>query len=564
MNENARTGIYLVTALVVGALAFATRPKPIADSSDGPTVFPPNTRLVKDLKPSQIKAIEIQRYDDKLAKKSTFKVAVKDNRWVIPSHGDYPADAQRQLENITKALISAELYETRSNDIEAHETYGVNDPSDLQEGEVKKGVGSLVSALDESGKPLIKVIVGPLDSGKTPDAEESKFGPPLGVKDGGRFLRKAGENAVMVGSIDLDVFSTDFSKWIEPDLLQFNALDVAAVDIRDYAILKVQDQRGNVRLRPEMRSENQLSLDPSGKWAPKAMNVFREGEAVPQTLADDEEINNEQLNQMKTALDDLKIVDVEKKPENVNETILNFEEDSGEQAKVDQAVVNELVQRGFYPSRNTGLLGANGEVRVSMKDGIDYILRFGELKGLSEGADRKANRYLLVTAQFDPDRIPKPDLVPIPDEPEGPADPSTEAKSEEDSAAGEKSADEKSEGEKTEGEKAEGEKGKTTEAEKALAAEREKRKKDNQRKQDEYRDKIKLGKAKVKELNDRFADWFYVISDDVYKKVHLDRRKIVKLNPNAKEKSYTVEAFREMETEGIETFAPPPPPRTRP
>ena len=52
--------------------------------------------------------------------------------------------------------------------------------------------------------------------------------------------------------------------------------------------------------------------------------------------------------------------------------------------------------------------------------------------------------------------------------------------------------------------------------------------KENKRKQDEYDDAIKKGEDHVKELNDRFADWYYIISDDVYKKIHLGRNEIVK------------------------------------
>ncbi|MBX7072499.1 MAG: hypothetical protein K1X71_05080, partial [Pirellulales bacterium] len=51
---------------------------------------------------------------------------------------------------------------------------------------------------------------------------------------------------------------------------------------------------------------------------------------------------------------------------------------------------------------------------------------------------------------------------------------------------------------------------------------------ENKRKQDEYDAKVKKGQEKVKELNDRFADWYYVISDDIYKKVHLTRADIMK------------------------------------
>ena len=52
--------------------------------------------------------------------------------------------------------------------------------------------------------------------------------------------------------------------------------------------------------------------------------------------------------------------------------------------------------------------------------------------------------------------------------------------------------------------------------------------KENKRKQDEYDEQIAKGKARVKELNERFADWYYVISDDVYNKIHLTRNQAVR------------------------------------
>ena len=52
--------------------------------------------------------------------------------------------------------------------------------------------------------------------------------------------------------------------------------------------------------------------------------------------------------------------------------------------------------------------------------------------------------------------------------------------------------------------------------------------KENERRQKEYDDKVKAGQQRVKELNDRFADWYFIISDDVYKKIHLGRGDVVK------------------------------------
>ena len=59
-------------------------------------------------------------------------------------------------------------------------------------------------------------------------------------------------------------------------------------------------------------------------------------------------------------------------------------------------------------------------------------------------------------------------------------------------------------------------------------AERERIEKQNRIKQDEYNDKVKAGQDRVKELNARFADWYYVVSDETYRKIHLGEDQIVK------------------------------------
>ena len=54
----------------------------------------------------------------------------------------------------------------------------------------------------------------------------------------------------------------------------------------------------------------------------------------------------------------------------------------------------------------------------------------------------------------------------------------------------------------------------------------------NAQKQREYQDKVTKAQTRVRELNENLAGWYYVISNDVYEKIRLDRSDFVK----AKEK----------------------------
>jgi len=60
-----------------------------------------------------------------------------------------------------------------------------------------------------------------------------------------------------------------------------------------------------------------------------------------------------------------------------------------------------------------------------------------------------------------------------------------------------------------------------------LEAAREKITKENKRKIDDRDEKLKKAKNKVAELNGRFADWYYVISESEYKKLRISLVELV-------------------------------------
>jgi hypothetical protein len=155
---------------------------------------------------------------------------------------------------------------------------------------------------------------------------------------------------------------------------------------------------------------------------------------------------------------------------------------------------------------------------VGMADGLQYVLRFGNVAGREkvdetpdseQGSDRESTnkgmvlRNLMVITQFDRRLIKKPDYQKVPDE--NPPE---------------------SIGEQAEEEPANGESNGPTEAEKAAAKKvwQEKREdiiKKNDRLKKAYEEKIAAGEKRSADLNRRFADWYYVISDDTYRKIHL-------------------------------------------
>jgi hypothetical protein len=479
--------------------------------------------------------LEIVSYDDELSTLHPFKVLQSGGVWVLPAHQNYPADAKEQLAAAATALVDLKMLDIVSKSPGDHETYGVIEPNPEKIKPGMTGVGQLVEIRDGSGNKLARLIIGKEDKRR------------VGADAGGRtlrFVRKAGQDPVYRVEVDTSKFTTSFDDWIEKDLLKLSPWDVRRLGLEDYALVAVESN-GRVGVQLDRKYRVDLAYDDKdAKWSLVKLEAFsKEGEPKEEKLADGEELASGKLNDLRNALGDLKIVDVARKPSG-----LSAELKAEESFTNDREAVTSMQQRGFLPVKNGEIFSTDGETIVGMKDGVEYVLRFGAPTTIAsdskageskagdadgKGADPEkdaagetSGRYLLVMARFNERLLEKPMLEPLPD---GPAD---EAKKEED---GKK--DGGKEGEKKDGEAAEGKKPdaaeslkKADEAEAAAQVALENRRRverENRRKQDDYDDKVKAAQKRVRDLNGRFADWYYVVSDKEYAKIHLGRNSMV-------------------------------------
>ncbi len=376
---------------------------------------------------------------------------------------------------------------------------------------------------NDTRKRLADVVIGK----EVPDRKGLRYvpqGPDGNLQD-----------AVFEVEISTEKFSTNFGDWIEKDLLKLSTWDVKRVEMRDYSIdivAQTMDPQNNITL------EHQQSGEPA--WKLVENQIFKDEKWVKKELAKDEELNTEKLNDLRNALGDLKIVDVERKPQAVSDDLRT----EGE-LKLDAGTRTSLGQRGFYfvpvKPKVYDLLSTEGEARVVMNDGVVYTLRFGRTTGDSAAAPAKKapgkdeagkekpensglNRYLFVMVEFGADVIPKPQLETLPADAKEATKPDAAAKKEE--AKKEEAKKDEKPAEKPD-----------ATAKTDPKAERERIEKENKKKQDEYDEKVKKGKDRVKELNARFADWYFVISDSVYQKIHLAQSDVIRKKEEKKDLS---------------------------
>jgi len=486
-------------------------------------------------------SLAIISFDEDTATLRPFKVIKTGGVWALPSHQNYPADAREQLAAAATELIDRPILDVVSTSPGDQETYGVVEPDADKVKVGATGVGQLVEIRDASGNRLARLVIGKEDR------------RPGGADAGGRtlrFVRRAGQDPIYRVELDTTKFTTKFDDWIERDLLKLSPWDIRRLTVDDSTCSYDLDPASGLMVSQDRTARIDLAYDDKGAaWSLEKLVEFgKDDKPVEKELAADQELVTVKLNDLRNALGDLKIVDVARKPAGLSAELKADEKFTG-----DREAVLSLAQRGFFPFRTGEILSSSGETVVGMKDGLEYLLRFGNptaVEGDGEPAAGEAEppaagaggRYLFVLARLNEGLLEKPALEPLPEVPavpgEKPADDSGQRAEE---AAAEKSA-EGEDPEQAEDSVEQGQQEETAAA--ALAAadqaeakaqaaleERRRVERENRLKQEEYDDKVRAAQKRVRELNARFADWYYVVSDSEYAKIRLGLTDVIRSKP---------------------------------
>jgi hypothetical protein len=538
MTDVQRTSVYVGVALVLFALAYVTRPKatftPQELSQEGEPLCP-------DLADAAVpKALEVFAYDDQLGTATPFRVQFKDKKWTIPSHHDYPADAQDRLYKTAGAIIGLRKDSFVTANKAEHADLGVVDPT--VEGSASRGWGTRVTLYDEADNKVADLI----------------FGKSVEGKSGFRYVRLAGDDSVYSVKCDDVDLSTRFADWINTDLLDMSSFDLEKIGVKDYRLV---ERSGGLAI--DDRGSLEVIKDEKGDWR-------LEG------LKPEEETNADKARDLANAIADLRIVGVRPKPPGLKPNL-----------RTEQGVflAESMARRGFY-STNRGLLSNDGEIVATTRDGLVYTVRFGgliigrgdevtagkdkeEAKKTDASKDKKddastavsdiqENRFLLVSVEFDESKFPpipdpepkKPTASKTPDDKDArnetkkdegdskPADTkTTKEKNEPKSNAKQAASDDKKTEAKSASDKEakpvekkddEAQKKADEEAKKKEEEERRQQEEEVKRKREERDRKIKDGKEKAEKLSRRYAGWYYVVSNEGFKKTRLTRADLAK------------------------------------
>jgi hypothetical protein len=364
-----RTTIIMV-ALALGSMGLAWNMRPL----------PPQTGSFEDTgsalaenftDPTLATSLSVVTWDEKEAKVVQFAVEQKQGRWVIPSHNDYPADGTERMGKAAASFIDVKKDIYYGDNASEHGQYGVLDPESAEgKGDER---GKHITIKDAAGKVLVDVIVG----------------KEIPAKQGYFYIRNPAEKRVYGARLELDI-STNFTDWIEKDLLKVKRDEVVAMLYDPYT---VDEELGKVTGTDPIRA-NLEKVDGKDEWS------AAEGMALPEGKV----IDSTKVRQMVTAIASIKIVGVRQRPKPLT--------------------LQALQSKGFFVTPDgKRLFGNEGEARVVTKDGVVFSLYFGEITydsglaltagGEGEGdaavspevdaeKDKTANRYMFVEVAYDP------------------------------------------------------------------------------------------------------------------------------------------------------------------
>lgn len=569
-----------VTCLAITALIeFSSRPAEIQDFGKVGEEF-----YADFTDPTRATSLEVYVFDADEVKLQDFRVERLDNgRWVVPSHHNYPADAEDQLAKTASSIIGIQRGAMVTRWKADHARYGVVNPKQksLNVKEVE-GVGSRIILRGDDDTVLADYIIG-----NKVDGEFDQY-----------YVRHPEEDDVYIAKLDIDL-STKFTDWIDTDLLDVDRDDIVALTLNDYSFDELQGQITG-------RDVSALSRE---KWSePWKLEGLNE---------EAEEVDKDRVRDIVNAIADLEIAGVRPKQKGLTPELTLDREVIRTQDDVDR-IQTDLLTRGFVLQPAEGndgqlrLIAREGELSAATKDGLVYHLHFGRVftgsqeeletgfatstesdsvavrsrteersekssdSEKSDGAEKtdsdsangaasekgepgsqdakmtpseeqnageglpdsaRPGRYAFVRVEFDATWLGEEPVKPV--APEKPAKLTAGETESISSGKSETAASDESRSKSRDGDKevvVESEEDPLAEIRKDYEEAKRKYESDlaeYERSKREREEKIREGKEKADTLNRRFAEWYYVIPGDDFDNITLARADIVKEKPES-------------------------------
>jgi len=437
--KTATMGIIAV-ATTLAAAAFYPWPEPVVQSEMvGKPLFEP-------FESSRVRSISIVSYNRERAALERFQILRKGEKWIIPSHKNYMADNSAQISAAVSAL-SGKVLENSSSDQKDHVDFGVVDPLEFESTTNRSSLGTRIVLEDRNQRELGSLIVG------------SRVGSKSQTDERRRFVRVPGQPHVYEMEINPAALETDFTRWVNTNLLQLSKeFPVDKLAINNYRLDSSQPDASKKEWKYsaifDLQNQSTELLAPAGD--------DQQLESIGLT-----ESYEQQILGLANFIGNLRFTEVVKNSSAITAALKKRELD-------DLAVFDELKALGFVAKFDDGLEASKarnkslrfeavaGELVVHFADGVSVSVLFGNLAETTSTGDLSLKHHVMLRASVDESRFP----IPAP-----PA--------------------------------------------KDLDSLSEQQRKSYLREQENRQAKIKSATQRAADMNQLYADWIYIISEDI-------------------------------------------------
>lgn len=330
----------------------------------------------------------------------------------------------------------------------------------------QEGVGIKVALKDGSKQEIASVIIGKAVA----DQPEN------------RFVRIPGQRFIYVCQYDPQILDTNFFAWINPRILELSEpWQVATVELRNYQARKTNA----VDVKKVYSAQLELS---SNQWKPLGWSDALDPMAKP-------DLDVATLERVRIALENFEVQDVVRKNAAHAQAL---RERKG--TPVTFGIVNQIATMGFFLDESTSPateVGAGGEVAFTANNGLKFRFVFGAIIPAQVSGTENDRRYVMVSCDVDENFFPLP----------------------------KKTWERKSSGGTDGAPKPPGAGALKQDDEATREAKRQ-----YQIKLDERNSRLEAARKVADRINDRFADWFYVIDNQLYRALLPTRDEIAAKN----------------------------------
>jgi hypothetical protein len=372
----------IAVVLAVATTAWTWWPKAETEAGESAEQGQLLTRAGKEVSADKVAALRVVIWDDKLKAAQGIKVEKKAGEWIIPSHFDYPADAEKRVGDTAGAVLNVPQGQLITSNVTEHAEYGVIDPLDPGSDSSQASIGRRVTLWDTTGAELVDVIIGK----QVPNAQV-------------HYVRRATESAVYTAEVQPRSLKASFAEWVQVDPLRIADADIRTLAVQPYSITeeKIAGPGGFPTTRMSVKPEREIRLKKDKDAQDWAVEEPLPGETLKADAA----------SALMRAASGLKLTGVQ--PFSREKLQARGIAPAAPQARAQLKNSGTLLVRDGQGEFT--LLANEGELRIGTKDGLVYYLLFGEISATEDAEKAKededktsSDRFMAVFVDYRPER----------------------------------------------------------------------------------------------------------------------------------------------------------------